>query len=96
MKPCRQDNDKPVAAQQRIAQLSSGSDASTTSAGVIDTRILWKPKRRFGEHDETDLARETESFERHISKYEQQSTDLISDAIKHGIVFGSMAHQGLK
>ena len=44
-------------------------------------------KRRFGEHDETDLARETESFERDISKYEQQSSDLISDAIKHGIVW---------
>ena len=36
-------------------------------------------KRRFGEHDETDLAREVESFERDISKYEQQSGDLISD-----------------
>ena len=31
-----------------------------------------------------------------ISKYEQQSSDLISDAIKHGIVCGGMAHQGLK
>ena len=40
-------------------------------------------KRRFGEHDETDLAREIKSFERDISKYEQQSSDLISDAIKH-------------
>ena len=27
-------------------------------------------KRRFGEHDETDLAREIESFERDIFKYE--------------------------
>ena len=53
-------------------------------------------KERFGEHDETDLAREIESFERDISKYEQQSNDLISDAIKHGIVCGGMAHQGLK
>ena len=53
-------------------------------------------KRRFGEHDETDLAREIESFERDISKYEQQSNDLISDATKHGIVCGGMAHQGLK
>ena len=43
-------------------------------------------KRRFGEHDETDLAREIQSFERDISKYEQQSSDPISDAIKHGIV----------
>ena len=34
-------------------------------------------KRRFGEHDETDLAREIESFERDIFKYEQQSSDLI-------------------
>ena len=40
---------------------------------------------RFGEHD--DLAREIESFERDISKYEQQSSDLISDAIKHEIVW---------
>ena len=31
------------------------------------------------------MAREIESFERDISKYEQQSSDLISDAIKHGI-----------
>ena len=53
-------------------------------------------KRRFGEHDETDFAREIESFERDISKYEQLSNDLISDAIKHGIVCGGMAHQGLK
>ena len=53
-------------------------------------------KRRFGEHDETDLARELESFERDISMYEQQSNDLISDAIKHEIVCGGMAHQGLK
>ena len=44
-------------------------------------------KRRFGEHDETDLAREIESFERDISKYEQQSNDLISDAIKHGFLW---------
>ena len=49
-------------------------------------------KRRFGEHDETDLAREIEPFEHDISKYEQQSSDLISDAIKHGIVCGGMAH----
>ena len=53
-------------------------------------------KRRFGEHDETNLAREIESFERDISKYEQQSNDLISDAIKLGVVCGGMAHQGLK
>ena len=37
-----------------------------------------------------------ESFDRDISKYEEQSSDLISDAIKHGIVGGDMAHQGLK
>ena len=43
-------------------------------------------KRRFGEHDDR----------RDISKYEQQSSDLISDAIKHGIVCGDMAHPGLK
>ena len=53
-------------------------------------------KRRFGEHDKTDLTREIESFERDISKYEQQSSDLISDTIKHGIVCGGLAHQGLK
>ena len=53
-------------------------------------------KRRFGEHDETDLAQEIESFERDVSKNGQQSSDLISDAIKHGIVCGGMAHQGLK
>ena len=53
-------------------------------------------KRRFGQHDETDLAREIESFERDISKFGQQSSDLIGDAIKHGIVCGGMAHQGLK
>ena len=53
-------------------------------------------KRRLGEHDETDLAREIESFERDISGCDQQSSDLISDAIKHGIVCGGMAHQGLK
>ena len=41
---------------------------------------------------EADLAREIESFERDISKYEQQPSDLISDAIKHGIVCGGMAH----
>ena len=53
-------------------------------------------KRRFGELDETDLAREIESFESDISMYEQHSNDLISDAIKHGIVCGGMAHRGLK
>ena len=53
-------------------------------------------QRRFGEHEETDLAREIESFERDIDKYEKQSSDLISDARKHGIVCGGMAHQGLK
>ena len=49
-------------------------------------------KIRFGEHDETDLAREIESFERDIFKYYQQSSDLISDAIKHGIVCGGMGN----
>ena len=53
-------------------------------------------KRRFGEHDETNFTREIESFERDISKYEQQSSDIISDALKHGIVCGGMAHQVLK
>ena len=35
-----------------------------------------------------DLAREVESFQRDTSKYEQQSSDIISNAIKHGIVCG--------
>ena len=48
-------------------------------------------KRRFGEHDEKDLAREIESVERDTSKYEQQSSDPTSDTIKHGIVCGVMA-----
>ena len=33
-----------AAAQQRIHQLSSGDGATSTSAGVIDTRTLGKPK----------------------------------------------------
>ena len=53
-------------------------------------------KRRLGEHDETGLARKIESFWRDISKYEQQASRLISDAIKHGILCGGMTHQGLK
>ena len=53
-------------------------------------------KRRFGEHDETDLAREIESFERDISTCEQMSSDFISDATKHGLVCGGMAQQGLE
>ena len=50
-------------------------------------------KRRFVEHDEKELARDIESFERDISTYEQQSSDFISDAIKHGIVCVGTAHQ---
>ena len=50
-------------------------------------------KRRFGEHDETDLAREIKFFERDISKYEQQSSDLIGNTTKDCIVCGSMAHR---
>ena len=65
--------------------------------GIRDGAMLQSLlKRRFGEHDETDLAREIESFERDICKYEQQFSDLISDAIKHGIVCGGMAHPGLQ
>ena len=46
-------------------------------------------KRRFGEHDETDLAREIETFERDISKYDSNpeisspmplSTELLAEA----------------
>ena len=58
---------------------------------------MWQSlsERLFGEHDETDLARGIGSFEREISKYEQQSNNLISDAIKHGTVCGSVTPQGL-
>ena len=38
-----------AAANQRIQQLSSGSSAPTTSAGVIDTRTLGKPKTFTGQ-----------------------------------------------
>ena len=65
--------------------------------GIRYGAMLQSPlKRRFGDHDETVLAREIDSFERDISKYEQPSSDLISNSIKHGIVCGGMAHQGLK
>ena len=53
-------------------------------------------KRRFGAHDETDLTLEIESFEGDISKFEHQSGDMISDAIKHGTVCGGMTRQGFK
>ena len=44
--------------------------------------------------DATDLVREIESFERDISKYEQQSGDLISDAIKRsGVEAGHTENQ---
>ena len=39
-------------AQQRIAQLSSGTDVSTTPPGVIDTRTLVKPKSFSGQTSE--------------------------------------------
>ena len=39
-------------AQQRIAQLSSGTDVSTTPPGVIDTRTLGKPKSFSGQTSE--------------------------------------------
>ena len=52
--------------------------SASISYGALLQSLL---KRRFGEHHETDLAREIESLERDISKYEQQSSDLISDAI---------------
>ena len=64
--------------------------------GNSRSRRLRVRRRRFGEHDEIGLAREIESFDRDNSQYEQQSSDLISDAIKHGIVCGGMAHEGLK
>ena len=38
-----------VAAQQRIQQLSSGDGATSTSAGVIDTRTLGEPKSFTGQ-----------------------------------------------
>ena len=37
-----------------------------------------------------------QTWHERISKHEQQSSDLISDAIKHGLVCGGMAHQGLE
>ena len=64
-----------------------GASCSGAGVGIRYGAMLQSLlKRRFGEHDETDLARESESCERDISKYEQQSSDLISDAIKHGVV----------
>ena len=52
--------------------------------GIRYGAMLQSPlKRRFGGHDETDLARKIELFERDISRCEQQSSDFISDAIKH-------------
>ena len=39
-------------AQQRIAQLSSGTAVSTTPPGVIDTRTLGKPKSFSGQASE--------------------------------------------
>ena len=54
--------------------------------GIRYGAMLQSLLRRFAEHDEMDLAREIESLQRDISKYEQQSNDLISDAIKHGMV----------
>ena len=51
-------------------------------------------KRRFGEHDETDLAREIESFECGCSKSDFFLASITG--IKHGIVWGGMAHQGVK
>ena len=74
-----------------MAQVALGVPGVGIRYGAIFQSLL---KRRFGEHDETDLAREIESFERDM--YDQQSSDLISDAIKHGILCGGMAHQGLK
>ena len=41
-----------AAAQQRIQQLSSGSNAPTPSTGVIDTRTLGKPKTITGQTSE--------------------------------------------
>ena len=75
-----------------MAQVALGAGVGIRYGAMLQSLL----KRRFGEHDETVLARESESCERDISKYEQQSSDLISDAIKHGVVCGGMAHQGLK
>ena len=41
-----------AAAQQRIAQLSSGTDVSTTPPGIIDTCTLGKPKSFSGQTSE--------------------------------------------
>ena len=56
-------------------------------------------KRRFGEHDETDLAREIESFERDISS--TSSSPVISSVMSSStncvcVCVWRMAHQGLK
>ena len=56
--------------------------------GIRYGAMLLSPlKRRFGEHDETDLSVTTPST---------SSSPVISDAIKHGTVSGHMALQGLK
>ena len=52
-------------------------------------------KRRFGDTMRQTWHGRSSQFERDISKCEQQSSDLISEA-RHGIVCGGMAHQGLK
>ena len=85
--------------QKGMVQKRGASCFGNTSQGVGIRYVAMLQsllKQRLGEHDETDLAREIELFEGDISKYEQQSSDLISDAIKHGIVCGGIAHQGLK
>ena len=50
-----------------------------TRCGAMLQSLL---KRRFGEHDETDLAREIESFERDISKYEQRKIKIFFKKLK--------------
>ena len=53
-------------------------------------------RRKFGENSETDLAREIEAFDREVSKYELQSGDKLSDAVKHGILAGGMMNTRLR
>ena len=48
-----------AAGQQRIQQLSSGDGATSTSAGVIDTRTLGKPKSFTGQKAEWTTRRFT-------------------------------------
>ena len=57
-----------AAAQQRIQQLSSGDGATRTSAGVIDTRTLGKPKSFTGQTAEHGSSRSNHSRAQRIRR----------------------------